>query len=68
MNMRFRLARVRQRLTQEQVALQAQINQADVSRIETQDWTPPRVIRDRLASVLQTPVEELFGETQSLAS
>lgn len=68
MNVDFLVARKRREITQDDLAAQAGIAQADISRIEKAGWTPPPVIQEKLAAILETPVEQLFPRHAELAS
>lgn len=68
MNTEFRARRKELRLNQTKVAAAADLNQADISRIESQDWFPARTVRERLAAVLETTPEAIFVECYSIAS
>ena len=59
-NQTFRTRRKTLRYSQGQVANLTKLSQADISRIEAADWTPPAPIQNQLAEVLETTAEELF--------
>ena len=68
MNVKLLVARKTKGLTQERLAEEAQIVQADVSRIEKSGWTPPLDVQQRLAGALDTTIEALFQADAQLAS
>ena len=68
MNTKVMVARKERRLTQEALAADIGINQADLVRIERHGWIPPKDIRQRLAVALASPEEELFGSLPVVAS
>lgn len=68
MNLKLLIARREKGLTQNQLAAEAGITQADVSRIEKQGWIPPAEIRQRVAGALETTPERLFEVSDHVAS
>lgn len=68
LNAAFLVARKQRDLSQTALAEQAGISQSDVSRIEIAGWTPPKDIQERLATVLEVPVDLLFQPTADCAS
>jgi len=60
MNIAFRVARVSAKVTQERLAKETGVTQADISRIEKSGWIPPVEIRQRLADALDTTSAHLF--------
>ena len=54
------VARRERRLTQDQLAEQVNLTQADISRIEAKGWIPPMAIQERIAAVLDVGTDELF--------
>lgn len=68
MNTRVLVARKQRELTQEQLAKQTGLQQADISRIEKSGWIPPPEVRDRLAEALKTTVAALFEVGDVVAS
>ena len=68
MNPRVWAARKQKKLSQVALAALAHIDQQDISMIENDGWIPPLELRQRLAGVLEVPVEELFDPMADLAS
>ena len=54
--------------SQQQIADSTRISQADISRIEAGGWVPPDKIQQRLARLLETTPEEIFGVRYEHAS
>lgn len=67
MNMRVMVARRQCGLTQEQLAEQVGLNQADIVRIERHGWTPPPTTRQKIAEALDALEAELFESTATKA-
>lgn len=67
MNERFWALRRSRGITQQQLADQTGIDQADISRIE-RGWIPPAKLQQALAAALDTTVEALFHTKQEVAS
>ena len=61
MNSRVLAKRTAHGWSQMKLALEANITQADVSRIEYQGWIPPQEIQERLAKALGVTPAELFA-------
>lgn len=60
MNTRVMVARKQRGLTQEQLAEQVGLNQADIVRIERHGWTPPPTTQQKIAEALDALETELF--------
>jgi len=61
-NPRLRGRRKALRYSQRQVAEAVGIAQPDVSRIETDNWLPPRSVQQRIADLLETTLRDLFDD------
>ncbi|MDD4060976.1 MAG: helix-turn-helix transcriptional regulator [Kiritimatiellae bacterium] len=57
----FKLARLRAGLTQLAVARSVGVSESKITRIETERYSPNRTLRQRLAILLNTDADELFG-------
>ena len=56
------VARRERRLTQDQLAEQINLQQADISRIEAGGWIPPMSIQEQIAAVLGKTPAVLFPQ------
>lgn len=61
-DIRFKLARLRSRVTQQQLAEAVGLKEHDITRIETGRMMPDRELQKRIARVLRKPLHELFRE------
>ena len=68
MNVKLLVARKQLEMTQDDLAEKAGIPQADISRIESRGWIPPKDIQERLATALATTPDELFAQGADIAS
>ena len=61
-NTRLRGRRKWLRYSQRQIAELVGVAQPDISRIETDNWLPPRDVQQRIADLLETTVSDLFDD------
>ena len=67
MNPKFWQARKEKGLSQTALGADAGIGQAEISMIENDGWIPPVAVRQRLATLLEVPVDELFDPLADLS-
>ena len=67
MNPRLWQARKQKGLSQTALGAEVGIGQQEISMIENDGWIPPAEVRQRLAGILDVPVEDLFDPLADLA-
>ena len=68
MNVKLLIARKQRDMTQDALAELAKVPQADLSRIESRGWIPPKDIQERIAEALHVSAADIFPATADIAS